>query len=241
MPSTSRLDRLDTLRGLAMLWMAGFHFSFDLNQFHWLQPAQDFYDDPFWTLQRSCIVGVFLFCVGLSQAAAGTRGVSNRRFLKRWTQIAIGALLVSLGSAWMFPASWISCGVLHGIALMLIVLRLLERLRIWPLLLLAALAMVLPVVVQHPVFDSRWLNWVGLVTRKPITEDYVPLLPWLGVGLLGLCAGRWLLARNALLPGGIPAWLGPVSRFGRWPLSFYLLHQPILLGVLALCARFRYI
>jgi uncharacterized membrane protein len=241
MPSTSRLIRLDALRGLAMLWMAGFHLAFDLNQFHWLRPVQDFYADPFWTLQRGCIVSVFLFCVGLSQAAAGTRVASGGRFWKRWTQIAMGATLVSLGSAWMFPDSWISCGVLHGIALMLIVLRLLERVRSWPLLLLAMLAMILPVLVQQPAFDSRWLNWVGLVTRKPITEDYVPLLPWLGVVLLGLCVGRWLLGRNALLPGGVPAWLGPVSLLGRWPLSFYLLHQPILLGVLALCASFRYI
>jgi len=24
-------------------------------------------------------------------------------------------------------------------------------------------------------------NWLGLITRKLVTEDYVPLLPWLGV------------------------------------------------------------
>ena len=38
-------------------------------------------------------------------------------------------------------------------------------------------AIVLPHVFQHPVFDAAWLDWTGLMTRKPITEDHVPLLP----------------------------------------------------------------
>lgn len=64
---SDRLDRLDALRGLAMVWMTVFHFSFDLNQFR-LIPRQNFYADPFWTWQRLCIVTLFLTCVGLSQA-----------------------------------------------------------------------------------------------------------------------------------------------------------------------------
>jgi uncharacterized membrane protein len=39
-PSPSRADRLDALRGAAIVWMVGFHFCFDLNHFGWLQ--QDF-------------------------------------------------------------------------------------------------------------------------------------------------------------------------------------------------------
>ena len=47
-----RFDRVDALRGLAIVWMAAFHFSFDLNYFRLLHPRQDFYEDPFWTVQR---------------------------------------------------------------------------------------------------------------------------------------------------------------------------------------------
>ena len=28
--------------------------------------------------------------------------------------------------------------------------------------------------------DSRAWSWLGLVAHKPVTEDYVPLVPWLG-------------------------------------------------------------
>jgi uncharacterized membrane protein len=141
-------------------------------------------------------------------------------------------VLVSAGSALMFPRSWISFGILHGIALMLVAARLASPLGswLWPLGLLLVL---LPQWIQHPLFDSRWTNWVGLVTKKPVTEDFAPLLPWLGVMLWGLAAGQWLLAhRRALLTGAVPSVAQPLSVLGRWSLSFYMVHQPVLIGAL---------
>ena len=227
-----RFDRVDALRGVAMLWMAAFHFAFDLNHFGLLDPRQDFYRDPLWTTQRTAIVSLFLFTAGVGQTLALEAGQPATRFWRRWAQIAGCAALVSIGSALMFPASWISFGVLHGIALMLVVARVAAPLGawLWPL---GAVAIVLPQFVQHPFFDTRWTNWVGLVTRKPITEDFVPLLPWLGVMLWGLAAGRWLLAhRRGVLAGAMPGFARPLAALGRWPLSFYMLHQPVLIGAI---------
>lgn len=221
----SRSDRLDALRGLAIAWMAAYHFAFDLNHFGWIR--QDFYRDPVWTWQRSCIVGLFLFCAGGGQAFAVLAGQGAGRFWRRWGQVAGCALLVSAGSWYMFPGSWISFGVLHGIAVMLVLLRLgLARLPNGALLALALLAIALPQLAQHPFFDTRWTSWVGLVTHKPITEDYVPVLPWLGVMLIGFVVTR---ARPRLWAGPAP-W--PLAVLGRWSLSFYMLHQPVLIGAL---------
>ena len=231
-----RFDRLDALRAVAIVWMALFHLGFDLNHFGWLQPRQNFHSDPFWTVQRTCIVTLFLFTAGLSQAVALQAGQGWRAFWRRWGQIAACALLVSLGSAWMFPKSWIFFGVLHGIAVMLVLLRLaalaMPRAS-WPLWLGGALALAAPRLFSAPVFDSPWLQWTGLVTRLPITEDYVPVLPWLGVMLWGLAAGRWLLAhRPTLLAGPLPRPAQPLAVLGRWSLSFYMLHQPVFIGAL---------
>jgi uncharacterized membrane protein len=239
MPQPQRYDRLDALRGLAMVWMAVFHFSFDLNYYRLLTPAQNFYADPFWTLQRTAIVSLFLLSAGLSQALVHELGQSPRRFWRRWAQIAGCALLVSAGSWFMFPRSWISFGVLHGMALMLILARALAPLGMW-LWPLGVVALLLPRVVQYPVFDNRWLNWTGLVTHKPITEDYVPVLPWLGVMLLGLAAGQWLLThRRALMAGPLPRVLAPLALLGRWPLSFYMAHQPVLIGLILAATMWR--
>ena len=236
-PKPTRFDRLDALRGVAIVWMAAFHFSFDLNHFGFTH--QSFNTDPFWLRQRICIVSLFLFCAGLGQALALYQGQGWPRFWRRWAQVAGCAVLVSIGSWTMFPVTYISFGVLHGIALMLILTRLAAPLRawLWPLGLLAVL---LPQFVQNPFFDSRLSNWVGLVTHRPAAEDYVPLLPWLGVMCWGQAGGQWLLAhRPGWLAGALPAALRPLALLGRWSLTFYMLHQPIFIGAMMLVLALR--
>jgi uncharacterized membrane protein len=234
-----RFDRLDALRGVAIVWMALYHFAFDLNHYGFFQPPHRFFTDPLWTLQRTAILSGFLVCAGAALAVALDAGQSWPRFWRRWVQVAGCALLVSIGSSFMFPKSWIFFGVLHGIAVMLVGARLLAPLRggLW---LLAAACVALPALWRHPLFDAPWLSWVGLVTRKPITEDWVPVLPWFGVMLAGLAAGQWLLAhRRAAFAGPIPRLLQPLARLGRWSLSFYLLHQPVLIGLIVLYLTIR--
>jgi uncharacterized membrane protein len=228
--AVSRHDRLDALRGVAIVWMALFHFGFDLAHFKLIDA--NFYLDPVWTRQRIGIVSLFLFCAGFGQAVAVAQGQDWPRFWRRWAQVAGCAVLVSAGSALMFPKSWISFGVLHGIALMLIACRLAAPLGawLWPI---GLLALLLPRFVHHPSFDGIATSWIGLVTRKPITEDWVPVFPWLGVMLWGLAAGQWLLRRRpAVLSGALPSQLRPLALLGRWSLSFYMLHQPVLIGLI---------
>lgn len=242
--AASRFERLDALRGAAIVWMACFHFSFDLNHAGLLKPPQQFLSDPFWTRQRVCIVSLFLVCAGVGQAVALASGQGWPRFWQRWTRVALCAVLVSAGSALMFPQSWISFGVLHGIALMLLLVRwgagpLLRRWSgdgavvqgvLWGA---GALAWAAPHLWASAVFNGRWLNWTGLVTRLPYTEDYVPLLPWLAPVLWGVAAGWWLLShRRAWLAGPLPRRLRPLAVLGRWSLSFYMIHQPVLIGLL---------
>ena len=242
-PGSARFDRLDALRGVAIVWMAAFHFAFDLNHFRFIR--ENFYTDPFWTWQRAMIVTLFMFCAGLGQAVAIAQGQSWPRFWRRWAQVAGCALLVSAGSYLMFPKSWISFGVLHGFAVMLVIARLAAPLTrrdggLLALGVLAIVALALPHLVSHPFFDTRLTNWVGLVTRKPVTEDYAPVLPWIGVVLLGLVAGTLALRRRpAWLSGLIPSPLRPLALLGRWSLSFYMVHQPVFIGLLMLVVWVR--
>ena len=238
---SGRLDRIDLLRAVAMLWMTVYHFCFDLNYHRLLR--EDFYQDPFWTWQRTAIVSLFLFTAGLSQAVALHQGQSWARFWRRWRQVALAALLVTAGSWWMFPRGFIYFGVLHGIAVMLIIVRLTAGWGRW-LWWLGGLAILVKylapaMMASAPallVFNAPWLNWLGFINRLPVTEDYVPLLPWLGVMWWGVAAGRWALVRR-------PSWLGAadapatgvkrgLAAMGRWSLSYYLLHQPVMLGLL---------
>lgn len=237
MPS-ARYDRLDALRGAAIVWMTAYHFAFDLNHFRWIR--QDFYNDPVWTWQRTAIVSLFLFCAGLSQAVAHVQGQSWQRFWRRWAQIAGCALLVTAGSWFMFPRSYIFFGVLHGIAVMLVVVRLTAG---WGRWLWLAGAAAIGLWALAPLAHAQWpaldflnrgpFHWLGLVSRKPITEDYVPVFPWLGAMWWGMAAGQWLLAnRPSVLQGPLPRGVRALPWLGRWSLSWYMLHQPVMIGVL---------
>lgn len=236
-----RFDAVDALRGLAMLWMTAFHFCFDLSQFGYIQ--QDFYRDPVWTWQRTLILSLFLLCAGMGQAIAVAQQQSWSRFWRRWWHVVGCALLVTLGSWWMFPQSFIYFGVLHGIALMLIVARLTARWGGW-LWLLGGLAIAAKFAGSYALetsalapfaaaFDAPTLNWLGWITHKPITEDYVPLLPWLGVVWWGLACGNWLTGGGRkYLQQTVPRILQPLAAIGRWSLSYYMLHQPLMIGTL---------
>ena len=209
-----RLDRIDLLRAVAMLWMTAFHFCFDLNHLGFIQ--QNFYDDPFWTWQRTAIVSLFLFTAGLSQAVALQQGQGWPRFWKRWTRVAGGALLVSMGSWLMFPDTFIYFGILHGIAAMLILVRLTAGWGVW-LWPLGALAIS--------------MKWVA-----PLVIGALPALAFLTMAMTCERLQRMLMNRPSWLGAGDPpstGWKNGLVKLGRWSLSYYLLHQPVMIGLLA--------
>ena len=227
-----------------MLWMTLFHLCFDLNHFGFLQ--QNFRLDPLWTWQRVFIVSLFLCCAGMGQALACAQQQTWARFGRRWAQIVSAALLVTAGSVFVFPQSFIYFGVLHGMAVMLLLLRWMAPWAQRHLVALSAMGAVLIAarsVAQWllegsawaPIFNHASHNWLGLISQKPNTEDYVPLVPWMGVMLWGFALGTWLLRRHAtVVHVAVPAWGKPLSYLGRWSLSYYLLHQPVLIGLLML-------
>ena len=250
---TPREMGVDALRGIAMVWMTGFHFCFDLHYFGYLQTA--FYDNPVWTWQRSAIVSLFVFSAGMGQSLATAQGLGWPRFVRRWLQIVGGAALVSVASYAMFPDSFIYFGILHGMALMLLIGRALAR---WlqpqwgqrrdritlALLLAGALALALPTLAlglhahwpAAHALNAPWWNWLGLVSRKPITEDYAPLFPWFGMFLWGLAAGAWwprsatANTRKASGSANRTAAVRALAWLGRHSLPYYLLHQVVLMG-----------
>jgi uncharacterized membrane protein len=238
---SARIGAVDALRGAAICMMIVYHAAFDLNWFHVI--STDFNHHPFWLCLRDLIVGSFLLLVGVSLVLAYRAGISRRRFWRRIVLIGACALLVTASSYAAFPNTFITFGILHCIAV--------SSILAWPLVRFPRAALIAGIVViavgaaigvtlfDAPwltgvaLLDLPWLNWVGLVTHRPATEDYVPMLPWFGVVLVGIGLGAWLVERRlrALqrISGTSPGWL---TWLGRHSLLVYMVHQPIMIGIL---------
>jgi len=224
-----RIAGIDALRGSALCLMFVYHFCFDLRFYR--VTAWDFEHDPFWLSFRALIVASFMLLVGVSLVLADRNHATLPHFWKRIGIIAACAAAASLGSFLLFPRTFIYFGILHCIAV--------ASLLGWPLVRRPAIALIVGLAVivaglalQWPAFDTRALSWIGFTTHKPATEDYVPLVPWAGVVLLGIAVAHGL-ARIGFRPlaplAAAPRWL---RWLGRHSLAMYMVHQPILLGVL---------
>ncbi|MFA6310281.1 MAG: heparan-alpha-glucosaminide N-acetyltransferase [Sterolibacterium sp.] len=228
--SAHRLASVDAVRGGAIVAMILYHLGFDLNYLGWLH--QNINADPLWLTARALILSSFLFTVGASFALAEASGVSRRTQLARVVKISAAALLVTAGSWIAFPNSAIYFGVLHAIAVMSILLLVIPQ-GVWPACTLGVAAIWLGNGYASGYFDQPALAWIGLMTRKPLTEDYVPILPWFGACLIGYGLAHKMVRHRGF---EVLQQLRPRPRLlcwmGRHSLAIYLLHQPVLLGLL---------
>ncbi len=211
--------------------MVVFHFCFDLAYFG--LAGFDFYNDAFWLNARTFILSSFLLLVGVGLVLANSGGVVFRRYFRRLILITGAALLVSVSTWIMLGERMVFFGVLHCIAAASVIGLLFVRAG-WLNMLFGTALIVFAVNYQSVWFDEPGRRWIGLMTHKPMTEDYVPLLPWFGVVLIGMALGPALhdLAervqhRLEMRPVNLLAYAG------RHSLIIYLVHQPLLLGLLS--------
>jgi uncharacterized membrane protein len=235
--TATRLPGLDAARGIAVLAMVVYHFSWDLAYFGYI--AADVGADPGWKLFARAIAGSFIFIVGVSLALATRNGLNPPRYVRRIAVIAGAAAAVTIATRIIFPDAFIFFGILHLIA----VASVLGLAFVWaplPIVVVAAiLSFLAPSLLAGPAFDHPALVWLGLSTSDPRTNDFVPVFPWFGVVLAGIAA-----ARPAPHLGPAAAWLNdvrwpqPLLWAGRHSLGIYLLHQPLLFGLVYLAAHF---
>lgn len=227
-----RYPLVDMARGVAILLMFVYHFSWDLTFFGYAQFR--LFEDPKWIWFARIIAGMILFVMGVAQVLARRRGVTSRSFLRRFGMIAAAAALVSAATFTVDPRTYIFFGILHHIAVASVILLFVIRLPTIMVLALALICLAAPTFLAGPALSVDWLLWLGLITVWPESVDYVPMLPWFGVPLLGVVTGRLIFKQGAVpaLFDYQPVTLLPrlVYLCGRHSLLLYLIHQPILFG-----------
>ena len=242
-PAPGRLWEVDVVRTAAIAMMVVYHAAWDV--FH-LAPSVDI--DPFdggWRALQVACGSTFLFVVGVSLAISNARGRARgldgwplyRRHLRRAAQVAAAAVLVSVATLIAVGDDYARFGILHCIAFAMVVGPLLLPLAWWNVPLgAAAIAAGFALDGRSPS-DVPGLFILGVPPAHD-TVDWYPLLPWLGPMMIGLAVGRALYPRGrrgawgARLPE--PPYARAVGAPGRHALPIYLVHQGVLIPLVAL-------
>ncbi len=235
-----RLALIDVARTAALIGMGIFHLAFDLELFGHLAPGTTVTGG--WAVFARLVAGGFLFLSGVSLVLAHGAAIRWPGVWRRLGKLAAAAALVSGGTYLAFPQAFVFFGILHSIALCSLLGLVLIRLPWGGLLVLAVGVVLVDQRVAVDLFNPRWLAWTGLARVTPLAVDFVPVFPWFGAFLAGMgaaklaaAAGFWLwigrVQAGALAKGRVGAWLRRLAWPGRHSLIIYLVHQPVLIGL----------
>lgn len=239
MTSGSRLWEIDTVRGAAILMMIVYHTVFDLSFFS-LYPVDA--TGGFWRYFAYSTASLFLFIAGVSlivshdRAAATLSGFSlQKKFLLRGAGIFGLGLLVTLGTWLYIPSQYVIFGILHLIGVSVMLSVLFFRFRYWNIL--PGILVIIAGFLLHGATGPAFLLPLGVMPPGFASVDYTPLLPWFGVVLLGMGTGSILYeggTRHFSLRQLPDLVVRPLSFLGRHSLVIYLVHQPVIILLLAL-------
>ena len=238
--SGRRFAGLDIARGLAVLAMFAFHFVWDLSYFGYIDASIPYSRGV--KFFGHAIAFAFLFIAGVSLVLAHDNHPRWRPFWRRFAIIVGAAALVSAGTYVAFPKSFVFFGILHCIAVASLLSAPFLFLPWQASLAAAALAGVAPFIASNSFFDTWPWWWTGLSTFEPATNDYRPLLPWLGAMLLGVAATQALRERSLISFGSASnadqrRWFGSAAIASRFISSISRRSLP--LSAQSPCLRIR--
>ena len=230
-----RIELIDALRASAIFPMIVQHLCYDLCAFC---------GAPWYVFRNPVCDGIHYYCGILFVLLAGVSSNFSRSNILRGLKTLGAALALTLvttlvGEPVVFGVLHLlgSCMLLYGLA------QTLSR-RVPRREGRAAAEKAAPVLCAGGILlTARFANgypttiphlWIfGFVTPDFYSSDYFPLLPWIFVFLLGVWAGGIIRA------GRFPRWFYEVKAprlalVGRHSLLIYLVHQPVLYGLVML-------
>lgn len=236
-----RIHLMDELRGFAVLCMIFYHafytmaflFGIPLGRtlLYFFMPAEPFF------------AGLFILISGISSQ------LSHSNLLRGVKLLAV-ALVVSLATILFVPDEAIRFGILHllscGMILFGLCKPLLDKVPLAVGLLITALLFALTfsisagsiglpglfsLSVPGPPYPLQFFYANPQLGNVLYSADYFPLLPWLFLFLCGTFLGRY--AKAGKLPSFCyPSRVPPLSWLGRHALTVYIVHQPVIFGLL---------
>ncbi len=236
----NRIKLIDGLRALAILAMIIYHFAWDLGFFNIVDTAT--VNSGGWKLFAISIGSSFLFLSGISFWLASHSGINFKKFTYRLSILISASAIVSLGTYQADPNTFVFFGILHLLSACTILGLLIYKLPSVLILMIGLAIIFLEPYLISDIYKPKYLAWTGLYTGPTGSVDFYGFFPWscsyiFGLAIAKIISGstnypiltsRLSLARSK--ENGI--FLKSFFWLGRNSLLVYLIHQPILIGVI---------
>ena len=231
MEAKKRIDAIDAARGLALVLMVIHHLLIDLVNLcgapMWI------FSNPVFDVLHYIFAGLFIFLAGLCCRFSHSN-------LRRGVICFALAMVITVVSSLPIIDDPIRFGVLHLLGFAMVFFALTRK--AWDAIprkaapvFYIAMTVLSAVLVAHTSIGpaARWLFPFGWTYKGFYTADWFPVFPWIFVFLFGTWAGLYVVERR--LPERFYTFTCPVlPQIGRRSLLIYILHQPILYGVIYL-------
>jgi uncharacterized membrane protein len=238
MDKISRYQEIDLVRGIAIIMMVLYHTLFDLS-FFGIFPVDVL--QGFWRYFAFATASLFLLIAGISLTLSRSRipaTVSHHqitlKFVQRGAGIFFLGLLITLCTWLYLHEGFIVFGILHLIGVSIMISPLFFRFKKRNIVFgsLCILTGYFISTIQGPI----WLLPFGIHPATFWSVDYEPLFPWFGCVLIGMGLGEYLYPEGVrtFTPPQIPVIITqPLAFLGRHSLVIYLVHQPLIIVLLA--------
>ena len=230
-----RIQAIDFIKGIDIVFMVLFNYSITLDYFNLIRIPSDYL---YRNILPISIASIFIFMSGISAHLSFEKNKEKltRKYFIRGMKLLFFAILITLFTYIFVPGKTIFFGILHFFAVTSFLIPMFMKYT--KLNLIAGLLIILSgVFLQQQTFNFSYLLWLGLIPENLSTFDYFPLIPWLGVILLGVYNSGYIVVKIANIK--FNSGFSSLFKFlGKHSLTVYLIHQPLLI-LLLIAFRFK--
>ncbi|VVB88600.1 Uncharacterised protein [uncultured archaeon] len=225
-----RIQVIDLIRGVDIIFMVLFNYSVTLRYFGLIHIQPDL----LYSVTPLVIASIFIFISGAAAYASFKNNKENfgKKFMLRGAKLLIFAAFITLFTAIFVPDGTIYFGILHFFAVSSFLVPVMVKYnKLNPA---AGILIILSgFYLQTQQFSFPYLLWLGFMPENFSTFDYFPLIPWLGVLMLGVYSGKNIIEKTWHVT--FKSKVAKTFEFlGKNSLTIYLIHQPVLIFILML-------
>lgn len=241
----TRIEIIDFVRGILILYVVFYHTLYDLDGIFGV--TLPFLHTKWFEILRLCLVGMLIVLAGISCNL-------TRSNLKRGVKTFLCGMVITAVTFVFMPEERIVFGVLHFFGVSMILYGLLEKVfRKIPMWCGFLLSLALFALTWNIYYGFLGIGNIGIHFALPFenlftfilgfyapiySSDYYPILPYFFLFLTGAFLGRDIKLRK------LPAFcyncgFGWLLCIGRHTLIIYMLHQPVVYGILSVIFMFE--